>query len=274
MFIDFLHDSAEKLSAAPDKDTLIKNAFGLARSLGFDYFAYALRIDIQLVRPHFLVYSGFPQEWVDRYLGENYFERDPVMAQVMHSPLPLVWGESFFPSEGGRQIWEEAASHGLSHGVSFAVREGRGFAGVFTLARDRAVQLPRQEMASLIGQAQMLAGVMHQGVTRLELARAVPEMAVELTDRERECLRWAADGKTAWEIGQILCISERTAVFHLNNCTAKLGAVNKTQAIARAVALSLFASHRRVVHQQPATPARAPHRRLNTASVSAEVHAL
>jgi DNA-binding NarL/FixJ family response regulator len=36
-----------------------------------------------------------------------------------------------------------------------------------------------------------------------------------LTPREKECLRWTMDGKTAWELGKILGITEQTAVRHL-----------------------------------------------------------
>jgi len=63
---------------------------------------------------------------------------------------------------------------------------------------------------------------------------------VHLTERERDCLKWTADGKTAWEIGQILRIAERTAIFHINKATQKLNAVNKTQATARAIVLKLI----------------------------------
>src|SRR5690606_33185708 len=45
-----------------------------------------------------------------------------------------------------------------------------------------------------------------------------------LTSREIECLRWAAVGKSEWEISQILGISEHTAEKHLLNAKRKLKA--------------------------------------------------
>ncbi|MBF0186421.1 MAG: helix-turn-helix transcriptional regulator [Magnetococcales bacterium] len=56
-----------------------------------------------------------------------------------------------------------------------------------------------------------------------------------LTVRERECLSWTSEGKTAWEIAQILHLSERTIVFHLSNATKKLNATNKVHAVAKAI---------------------------------------
>src|SRR5262245_33796037 len=53
-----------------------------------------------------------------------------------------------------------------------------------------------------------------------------------LSHREREVLVWAAEGKTAWEIGCILNISQRTVEGFFARACRKLGASNRTQAIA------------------------------------------
>lgn len=56
-----------------------------------------------------------------------------------------------------------------------------------------------------------------------------------LTEREREVLTWAAKGKSAWEIGEILDIAKRTVDEHAQHAFHKLGAVNRTQAVAMAL---------------------------------------
>jgi DNA-binding CsgD family transcriptional regulator len=53
-----------------------------------------------------------------------------------------------------------------------------------------------------------------------------------LSPRERECIGWAAEGKSCWEIGQILNISRRTVAFHLDNAKGKLGVRTNIQAVA------------------------------------------
>ncbi len=72
------------------------------------------------------------------------------------------------------------------------------------------------------------------------LPKLSPESSVTLTAREREVLRWTAEGKTACEIGQILSISERTVNFHVNNILEKLGATNKVQAVVKAIGAGLI----------------------------------
>ncbi len=54
-----------------------------------------------------------------------------------------------------------------------------------------------------------------------------------LTTRERDCLAYVADGYTDAQIAMLLDISESTVRFHLTNARTKLGAVNRTQAVAR-----------------------------------------
>jgi LuxR family quorum sensing-dependent transcriptional regulator len=44
-----------------------------------------------------------------------------------------------------------------------------------------------------------------------------------------------AQGKSAWEIGEILHIAKRTVDEHVQTAVRKLGAVNRTHAVALAV---------------------------------------
>ena len=53
-----------------------------------------------------------------------------------------------------------------------------------------------------------------------------------LTEREKEVLKWVAAGKSNWEIGRILRISERTTKYHISNILSKLNISNRVQAAA------------------------------------------
>ncbi len=56
-----------------------------------------------------------------------------------------------------------------------------------------------------------------------------------LTEREREVLKWVARGKTDWEIGEILHISEATSFAHVRNSCRKLDALTRPQAVVKAI---------------------------------------
>lgn len=82
-----------------------------------------------------------------------------------------------------------------------------------------------------------------------------------LTARERECLLWAAQGKTSWEIGRILGIAERTVNFHISNTCTKLAVRTRQAAITTALQGGLI-SVRRTAFANPArNPSQAPDQR-------------
>lgn len=61
-----------------------------------------------------------------------------------------------------------------------------------------------------------------------------------LTPREAEALLWVAEGKTAWEAGTILGISESTANAHITNAAEKLQASNRPNLVTRAFVLGIL----------------------------------
>ena len=63
---------------------------------------------------------------------------------------------------------------------------------------------------------------------------------IRVTARERECLRWCAEGKTSEEIGIILSLSTHTVNHYLISATKKLNAVNRVHAITTAIRLGLL----------------------------------
>ena len=58
------------------------------------------------------------------------------------------------------------------------------------------------------------------------------ERRMGLTPRERESLQWVAEGKTDWEIGELMGISRHGVDFHLRSARMKLGCISRTQAVA------------------------------------------
>lgn len=55
-----------------------------------------------------------------------------------------------------------------------------------------------------------------------------------LTPREAESVLWVAAGKTAWEAGRILRVTEHTLSAHARSAATKLGASNRAHLVARA----------------------------------------
>lgn len=64
--------------------------------------------------------------------------------------------------------------------------------------------------------------------------------AIRLSQREKDCLLWTAEGKSSRDVGTILGISENTVNFHVKNSMRKLGTTNRTAAVVRAIHLRLL----------------------------------
>ena len=87
----------------------------------------------------------------------------------------------------------------------------------------------------------MLALVATYALGRAILLRDCGSKAqVTLSPREREALQWAAEGKSEWEIGEIMGISEHGVDKHMRAARMKLGTTSRTQAVAEAIRIGLI----------------------------------
>ncbi|KAH2814572.1 hypothetical protein KXV85_004728, partial [Aspergillus fumigatus] len=66
-------------------------------------------------------------------------------------------------------------------------------------------------------------GMYFHSHVRRKLANEHGVDGIRLSPRELECLEWASQGKSAWEIGRILGISRNTVASYLENAKEKLG---------------------------------------------------
>jgi DNA-binding CsgD family transcriptional regulator len=95
-------------------------------------------------------------------------------------------------------------------------------------------------VSRIVADLQLFAVHAQDAAMRLLIPETIQSERPRLTPRELETLRWTMEGKTAWEVGGILGISERTAVLHINNAMHKLDATNKHQAVLKALRLGLI----------------------------------
>lgn len=86
--------------------------------------------------------------------------------------------------------------------------------------------------------AKLMAGVDRAGAAAPRAP--APPLAEPLSAREREVLRFLADGRSNKEIGVRLGISEGTVKNHMTHVLEKLGALDRTQAALRARELGLI----------------------------------
>ncbi|VVD92020.1 Transcriptional activator protein LasR [Pandoraea aquatica] len=246
------HSFADGLSAlqnASDFDVLQALLPSLCSALGQRYFSY---------RGHFALPDGrfatprlgnLPRVWQQRYDAQRYDNVDPVLSLAARQLTPVEWTAGLYASPEARQLLDEQRAAGLRFGITYPVFTPSGASGTLSLSSSRRPahclrpSTPHQSRPHTLAArynarpthdadgpdthvwashaAVVLAAHVHEAVWRIVQRDAAQRCAPALTPRERECLRWVACGKTSWEIGRILTLSEHGVVFHLRSAMRK-----------------------------------------------------
>jgi DNA-binding CsgD family transcriptional regulator len=173
-----------------------------------------------------------PRGYLDKYHDLADARRDPVMQHCKVSGLPIVWNQDTYIAASCGEMWEAQAPYGYKNGIAVALHLPLGRHFLVGFDRERPLPNEPSQLTRMVADLQFFTVLAHEAAFRVLTREATrtPDVG-QLTHRELECLRWTMEGKTAWEVGRILRISEQTAVRHVNNSTHKLGCINKHQAV-------------------------------------------
>jgi DNA-binding CsgD family transcriptional regulator len=211
-----------------------------AQQLGFNTISATAALDDLNGVTHFSVVDNTPSDFLTCYGDESQRRRDPVLQYCKNNSIPIAWDQSTYALCGQGSKWEEQAKYGYQVGIALALHlpEGRHF--LIGVDRDRPLPKNSSELTQMVAHLQLFAVYAQEAASRLLLPQLPQRDVVKLTPRERDCLLWTLEGKTAWETGQILSLSERTVAGHLGIAMRKLGCVSKAQAVAKALRLGLL----------------------------------
>jgi LuxR family quorum-sensing system transcriptional regulator SolR len=232
-------DAYHQFRAAGNEQQLFEQIALFAKTLGFEYCCYGIRVPLPVSKPAVAIFDTYPSGWMKHYQESRFLEVDPTVRAGMQSTGLIVWPEA--KADDASRLWADARDFGLSVGVAHSSWAAHGVFGLLTISRP-AERLTPAEINLLTLQTSWLANLSHTLMSQFLVPKLAPEAGVLLTSREREVLCWTGEGKTSCEIGQILNISERTVNFHVNNVLAKLSATNKVQAVVKAIAMGLVDS--------------------------------
>ena len=223
-----------------DLDAFRKEVVAFTRQLGFETVSATVVIDHMLGEAEFITVDNTPQAWKDTFANRTNWRRDPVMQHCKRQSVPIIWNQHTYVREGLGDMWEEQAQFGYGTGIALALHlpEGRHF--FMGIDRDRPVPADAGELTRIVADLQLFAVFAQDAALRILAPASRDPDTPSLTPRELETLRWTMEGKTAWEVGRVLGITERTVALHVNNATHKLGCVNKHQAVLKALRMGLI----------------------------------
>ncbi|MCX2697476.1 MULTISPECIES: helix-turn-helix transcriptional regulator [Ochrobactrum] len=191
------------------------------------------------------VVTSAPTGWVARYAKNNYFRIDPLFQEDAPYFRSDVSGlvhdlkRDVQTSKAVAEMFRDADKYGLGNvHIAVSARSQKGICGCsqFSFWVDDLADCDAF-IAELRPRLLSLAGKLHN---KLCGGSALNASVALLTQRELDCLRWAANGKTDGEIAEILSIARWTVVTYLQNAKIKLNCSNRTSAVATALALGII----------------------------------
>lgn len=167
---------------------------------------------------------------------------DPVWHHCTRSSAPIVWDRATYQRAGQVALWDAMAQAGVRSGIAAPSRsQDRVF--ILRLDSEQLQVASSVEISQLVGRVQLLATYADAAAQHLGLFPTPDPLPIELaslTPRELEVLKWAADGKTEWETGKILSLSQHTVSEHLESAARRLNCATKIQAVVRAYRAGLL----------------------------------
>ena len=179
--------------------------------------------------------TDWPEDWYQRWRDSDFIIHDPIARFALRSRQSFTWRTAYeYGSRFGKEILDESRNFGFADGLAIPVWTPDGPPGCVSLGADQ-VDLSPQERLSL----ELVAIHVYARLEVLFGPRPLKHPR-KLTRRETDVLQYAAAGKTNWEIGGILSLSEGTVRNYICSAISKLNCTNRSHAVAVAIQRALI----------------------------------
>ncbi len=239
--VAILVPGADTMAAASDPAGVI---LGWARTLGFDGVSYfappAAPIGRAPAGASWTIWTTWSERWERAWLEGRYASADPRLVATTGQSLPCLWDGGMIVARGRlRRFLEDAWREGIRSGVAIPVGTAHGRAVVaFDASVAPVTPARRAAIHERLGELLWAAHAVHanRNVDPPPSPPAAAGARDALSGREQECLAMSARGLTSRDIAAKLGIASRTVDFHVGRAIVKLAALNRHEAIAKAVA--------------------------------------
>jgi LuxR family quorum sensing-dependent transcriptional regulator len=185
-------------------------------------------------------FRNWPENWARLSDQRDFGSRSPVLTYARRSVMPFTWIEANKArtmTTTEKEVWDTALEWGWFNGFVVPVHGPNGYFCCISMAsRERDLDFSIERRAHL----HMIALLAHERCYALCESSRNNRDSFGMTERELECMRWVAAGKTDWEIGIILNLSASTVRFHVDHARIKLDARTRPQAVAQVMLRGLL----------------------------------
>ena len=201
----------------------------ICERLGMPYFALTHHVDVANTPGKAIRLHNYPLEWAEYYDANALGVSDPVHRASHMTSVGFRWSklaEMIALTPADRRMLEQGREQGIGDGFTVPANVPGEARGSCSFASGAAEPLSDTNLMM----AQLTGAFAFEGARRLWSTRSIgsDRPAPVLTDRQRDCVVWAARGKSDWEISRILGIGEETVIRHLKQARERYGVQKRT----------------------------------------------
>jgi hypothetical protein len=198
-----------------DDNDLAETLKAIASEIGLTHIAY-LRLspdkspDICLL----VAVVTYTRLWQHRYFVKKYMTSDPVISYGREVDQPFDWANVPLDDPATKAFFVDALNHSVGrNGLSIPLRNRRGVFALVSFTSDLSKE--EWEVYKTTNMAKLkLLSVLIDSASHINFK--LPAFPVHLSNREEQCLLWAARGKTYQEIAEILGLAFGSVKTHLD----------------------------------------------------------
>lgn len=231
-----LFDYIQRIQEMDEIDEILLALQDRLSQFGISYFVFASAVRNTEDFKRGIIAARLHPQWAKLFFTQQDADTNPLLAGTLCNSEPLFWHEIKLKARSVSaaavthmiRIYRDARSFGLNNGLCVPVYyPGKGLILAHFVGA-RIIPTPATRVS-------VHAMALYTCNRLMRLCERDQPKASLLTAREADCLAWAAQGKTDWEIGEILGISENTVHWYIENIKRKLGVTTRIQAVVSAI---------------------------------------
>jgi len=225
----------ENAKVAKTTDALSASLLQSCEEMGLRYFALTHHINFGREGGPAVRLHNYPPGWEAWFDEKGLGRSDPIHRACHIASFGFPWAavpDMIKLTPDDRCVLDQAYLNGIGEGFTIPASVPGEILGSCSFAVDAGQPFPEDFHYV----CQLVGGFAFEAARRLCGVRdLVTDQLAILTDRQRDCVLWAARGKTDWEISVILGVSHETVIQHLKHARERYGVQKRAMLAVRAL---------------------------------------
>lgn len=206
----------------------------LIKKMGCTHFVCLSHVDPLNPPDDAVVLTNYPLEWGIHHSKQQYHRFDPIMHTCKNRLTPFTWSSEtwrYLLNLQQSHMLNEAGEFGLGEGHTIPIHPPSGYSASLSVVFE-----PGEVDPEALNALHLIAFFLYEAALHMKTKMIyLYNPRKQLTPRQREILELIAQGKSNWDIGAVLAISESTVKDHVTSIFKALNVSSRQQAIVKAL---------------------------------------